>query len=556
MKNARQPSDRKPERMAALARVPVFFALGGKRAVIAGGSEAAAWKAELLSAAGAAVDVYAAEACDQMLAVAADPPRGPVTIHCRDWTAADLTPAAIAIGAFDDESAGAIFTAAARQAGAPVNIIDKPALSDFAFGSIVNRSPLVIGISTDGAAPIFAQAIRAKLEAMLPQGFAAWAAAASRWRSAIKTSGLSFAGRRKIWQVFTAHAVNNPDRAPRDSDLQDFIDQVRGLGASADSGSMTLVGAGPGDPELLTLRAVRALQSADVILFDSLVSREVLDFARREARKLLVGKSGHGPSCRQSNINALMVNLAKSGKRVVRLKGGDPMIFGRAGEELAACRAAGIAVDCVPGITAAQGAASRLGISLTERNHARRIQYITGHDSAGALPDDIDWRGLADPTTTTAIYMPVKKLAALVTKAIGEGLDPTTPAIAIANATRDDQATVAATIGALPARLAELPKQVPIMVLVGAVCAQAEVWREAVQPYEGRSRPPCDCPIAGLAGNRRQVLPSCDPCGTITTRRRGRWSSATGPACFRRPRRSHRERLRLPAAHRSQCPTR
>ncbi len=203
---------------------------------------------------------------------------------------------------------------------------------------------------------------------------------------------------------------------------------MKGLGIAVENGSVTLVGAGPGDPELLTLRAVRALQSADVILFDDLVSRDVLDFARREARKLLVGKTGFGPSCKQDDINALMVSLAKQGKRVVRLKGGDPLIFGRAAEEIDACKAANIAVDIVPGITAAQGAAAKLGISLTDRNHSRRLQYVTGHAKSGKLPDDIDWRSLADPATTTAIYMPVKTLAALVARATPKASIRSTPA--------------------------------------------------------------------------------------------------------------------------------
>src|SRR6476620_11550980 len=160
------------------------------------------------------------------------------------------------------------------------------------------------------------------------------------------------------------------------------------------AGSVTLVGAGPGDPELLTLRAVRALQEADVILIDNLVAPAILDFAHREAKKMMVGKTGYGPSCRQDEINAMMISLARSGKRVVRLKGGDPMIFGRAGEEIAACRAAGAAIKIVPGITAAQGAASRLGVSLTHRAEARRVQYVTGHDRDGKLPEDIDWQAL------------------------------------------------------------------------------------------------------------------------------------------------------------------
>jgi uroporphyrin-III C-methyltransferase/precorrin-2 dehydrogenase/sirohydrochlorin ferrochelatase len=453
--------------MDPLARLPVFLALDGKRAVLAGSSPAAAWKAELLSAAGACVEVYAEVPSDELLQVMSDPPKGEIVLNRRAWAADDLKRAAVAIGAFEDDESAATFAAAARAAGVPVNVIDKPAFCDFSFGAIVNRSPLVIGISTDGAAPVFAQAIRAKLEALLPKGFADWAAAAARWRSAVKASGLSFTGRRKFWQLFTAYAVANPDNEPAQNDFDRLIAEVKGLGVAVENGSVTLVGAGPGDPELLTLRAVRALQSADVILFDDLVSRDVLDFARREARKMLVGKTGFGPSCKQEDINSLMVGLARQGKRVIRLKGGDPLIFGRAAEEIAACKAANIAVDVVPGITAAQGAASRLGLPLTDRKHARRLQYVTGHAHDGALPKDLDWRSLADPATTTAVYMPARTLAALVEKAVAEGLDPRTPAIAIARATRPDQQFVSAPIGELSQRLAQAALPGPLLVMLG-----------------------------------------------------------------------------------------
>ena len=469
MSTARKPLEQSSPRLGPLARLPVFLALEGKRAVLAGGSAAAAWKAELLSAAGAQVEVYAGEPCEELVQLAKEPPRGAITINRRDWRREDLTGAAIAVGAFEDDEGASAFAAAARSAGVPVNVIDKPAFCDFSFGAIVNRSPLVIGISTDGAAPVFAQAIRAKLEALLPQGFAAWAAAARTWRNAVKASGLSFSARRRFWQLFTAHAVAHPAQEPTRADFERFVAEVKGLGAAVENGSVTLVGAGPGDAELLTLRAVRALQSADVILFDDLVSREVLDFARREARKLLVGKTGFGPSCRQDDINALMVGLARQGKRVVRLKGGDPLIFGRAGEEIDACRTANIPLEIVPGITAAQGAAARLGLTLTDRQHARRLQYITGHARDGALPADLDWQSLADRSVTTAIYMPVRTLQALVAKATAAGLAADTPSVAIARATRADQAVIFAPIGELPARLAQANLPGPVLVLVGDV---------------------------------------------------------------------------------------
>jgi uroporphyrin-III C-methyltransferase/precorrin-2 dehydrogenase/sirohydrochlorin ferrochelatase len=468
----RTPIETRPPRMETLARLPLFFALDGKRVIVAGGTPAAAWKAELFSASGANVDVFAEHPSPEMLVLAAEAPRGAIVIQRRAWRSADFANAAIAIGSFDDDAAAERFAAAARAAGVPVNVIDKPAFCDFAFGSIVNRSPLVIGISTDGAAPVFAQAIRAKIEALLPAGFARWAGAARRWRRAVQSSGLSFGGRRTFWQLFTGHALTHPQQNPVDAVFDKLLEMAQGRGTSVDQGSVTLVGAGPGDPELLTLRAVRALQSADVILFDDLVSAEILDFARREARKLLVGKRGHGPSCKQDDINALMVSLAKNGKRVVRLKGGDPLIFGRAGEEIDACRGAGIAVEIVPGITAAQGAASRLGVSLTHRHEARRVQYITGHAADGRLPPDIDWRSLADPATTTIIYMPVRTLNELVATAIDHGLDPVTPGVAVVSATRPEERQIAAPIADLPGRLAMHSLHSPVLVMVGRVFAE------------------------------------------------------------------------------------
>jgi uroporphyrin-III C-methyltransferase/precorrin-2 dehydrogenase/sirohydrochlorin ferrochelatase len=477
----RLPSDLSPPRMDALARLPVFFALEGRRAVVAGSTAPAAWKAELLSAAGANVEVFAQAPVDELTGLARNPPRGAVTIHRRAITPDDFAGAAVAVGAFVDDGDAAQFAATARARGVPVNVIDKPAFCDFAFGAIVNRSPLVIGISTDGAAPVFGMAVRAKIEAMIPRGFARWAEAARRWRGALFATGLSHPGRRRFWQIFSRYAAIHPDHEPTRSDFDGFLAEITHE-APPDNGSVTLVGAGPGDPELLTLRAVRALQSADIILVDDLVAPEILDFARREAKKMLVGKTGHGPSCRQEEINALMVTLARAGKRVVRLKGGDPMIFGRATEEIAACRAAGIPVEVVPGISAAQGAASRLGVSLTHRERARRVQYVTGHGSDGRLPADIDWESIADPVATTIVYMPAKTLMAFAAAAIAAGLDAATPAVAVVNATRPDETVIPATIADLPKRLAAAAVTGPAVVMIGRVFAHAAMAGETSAP--------------------------------------------------------------------------
>ncbi len=491
MNAPRTPSEITLPRMEALARLPVFFALGGKRVIVAGGNAAAAWKVELLAAAGAHVDVFADDVCEELLVVANEPPAGEVSIYRSGWSDAVLDGAALAIGAFDDAAEAARFHTAARVAGVPCNVIDKPDFCDFSFGAFVNRSPMVVAISTDGAAPVFAQAIRSRIEAMLPAGFARWAQAARQWRDTVKQSGLPFNGRRLFWQNFTRAALQNPNGEPAEQDYQRLLKETNSDAPAAEQGSVTLVGAGPGDPELLTLRAVRALQSADVILFDDLVSKEVLDFARREAKRMLVGKSGHGPSCKQSEINALMVGLAKGGRRVVRLKGGDPMIFGRAGEEIDACRAAGIAIEVVPGITAAQGAASRLGVSLTHRKAARRVQYITGHGDDGSLPSDIDWRSIVDPAATTVVYMPKKTLAALVENAIAAGLDPATPALAVAQATRPDETVMSGSIAELAQ--ANLPAG-PTMVIIGQTCSsfrrESDEQRcDPVADYAGVSAP-------------------------------------------------------------------
>ena len=484
MSASRTPSETRMPRMEPLARLPVFFGLTGKRAVVAGGSAAAAWKAELLSAAGARVEAFTAEPSEELRSIAAE--QSAVVIHARAWQAADLTGAGIAVGAFTDDKEAGAFAKAARAAGVPVNVIDKPAFCDFSFGSIVNRSPLVIGVSTDGAAPVFAQAIRAKLEALIPAGFARWAEAARRWRRAVHTSGLSFAARRRFWQVFTAQAVTHPDHAPTAADFDTYMATTREGRAAAESGSVTLVGAGPGDPELLTLRAVRALQSADVILIDDLVASGVLDFARREAKKMLVGKTGYAPSCKQGEINALMISLARSGKRVVRLKGGDPMIFGRAAEEIEACRTAGIAVEVVPGISAAQGAASRLGISLTHRKVSRRVQYVTGHAADGHLPSDINWQSLADPAVTTIIYMPSKTIRELAATAIARGLAADTPTVAVASATRPEQKVISGTIADVADRLEAAAPAGPLLVMIGRALADAVSTADAEPTAEPR----------------------------------------------------------------------
>jgi uroporphyrin-III C-methyltransferase/precorrin-2 dehydrogenase/sirohydrochlorin ferrochelatase len=430
-----------PARIAPLPNLPLFLKLADRKAVVVGASEGASWKAELLAAAGARVDRLGAE-----------------------WTAEQLEGAAIAVADFADRGEALRFVDAAHAAGAIVNIIDETDLCDVQFGTIVNRSPIVVAISTDGGAPMLGQSIRARIESVLPLGLSAWGRAAKEWRPRLKEKLAEFGARRAFWQHFVAAAWATPERQPTNADFEALIESNPQL-----KGRVTLVGAGPGDPELLTLKAVRALQSATVILYDQLVGPDVLELARREARRIPVGKSGHGPSCKQSEINMMMVGLALAGENVVRLKGGDPMIFGRAAEEIEACTAAGIEVSVIPGISAAQGAASSLLMSLTERRHARRVQFVTGHGADGKLPEDIDWLTVADRQATTVLYMPRKTLDEFVGKALAKGLDPATPAIAIASASLPEQAHAAGTVAEIGALAEELPAGAPVTVVVGWV---------------------------------------------------------------------------------------
>ena len=470
---SRKPAEAGPNRLQPLAKLPVFFDLGGKRAVLAGGSAGAAWKAELLAAAGARVDIYATEPSDEMHALLErGAAAGELVLHERPWSIAVFAGAAIAVGDFDEAAEAKAFRCAARAAGVPVNTVDKPETCDFLFGSIVNRSPIVVGISTDGAAPILGQAVRRRIETLLPPALADWAAKARAIRAAVMERLKPGGERRTFWEAFADRAFGPSPGATTDAELAGLIAAATGSPGAA-SGRVTLVGAGPGDPELLTLKAVRALQSADVILFDDLVSEGVLELARREAKRMLVGKRGARESCSQSDINALMLSLARQGKHVVRLKSGDPMVFGRAGEEIAQLRAAGIPVAIVPGITAAQGLAASLGVSLTHRDHAQAVTLATGHSRRGELPDTIDWAQSVGPNRTAVFYMGARMAAGLVACCLAKGISPDLPAVALASISRPEEARWQGRLADLASGVATLPEGAPILIGFGEVFSGA-----------------------------------------------------------------------------------
>lgn len=459
-------SIRPPARVESLAVLPVFLPLKGKPVLVAGGTDAASWKAELLHAAGAHVYVHASQMGETMAALVAD---RALTHSATSWRTARLEDFALAVADLGSDEAQA-FAATARKAGTSVNVIDQPALCDFQFGSIVNRSPVVVGISTDGAAPVLGQAIRRRIETLLPRHIAAWGALASRLRHKVSQQLASASVRRSFWDRFAERALSAPDAPADEASWLNILDVAPCTPAQ---GCVTLVGAGPGDPEHLTMKGMRALQAADVILFDDLVSAELLELARREAKRMLVGKRGGRESCKQEDINALMLRFARQGKNVVRLKAGDPSIFGRSGEEIAFLQEAGIRVRVVPGITTASALAAGLNTSLTHRDTAQAVRFVTGHSRKGVLPESLDWSALADTSTTSIFYMGGRTAGDISRKLLAEGMDASTPVVVAANVSRHSERRWHGPLSALPQGMAKIGYDDPVIIGIGGVFKEA-----------------------------------------------------------------------------------
>lgn len=460
-------------RVGDLAVLPVFLNLKGKQVLLAGGSDAAAWKGELLAASGAQVHVYAQE-LDEAFHVVRQAHPNSFIVHQRPWATDAFDLMQVAIGDCESEGEAKAFYCAAKAAGVPVNVIDKPAFCEFQFGSIVNRSPTIVSISTNGAAPIFGQAIRRKIETLLPASVQDWAKLAAKIRGSVNERLGEGKERRAFWERFVDRAFSSKVDETTTTDLFNDIEKVHHDQCST-TGHVTLVGAGPGDAELLTLKAVRALQSADVIVFDDLVSDEVLELSRREAKRMHVGKRGGRTSCKQEDINDMMVSLAKAGKHVVRLKSGDPVIFGRAGEEIDRLHNEGISVAIVPGVTSASAMAAKLGISLTHRNQAQSVRYITGHSKNGILPNDVNWRAIADPTTSTIFYMGGRTAGEIQSRLLAEGMPGDYPVVICASVSRPEQKNWFGSLSSLEKGIEEIGYKNPVLIGIGAVFAKAQI---------------------------------------------------------------------------------
>ena len=458
---------------------PVFLDLAGHPVVVVGDGAEAAAKSRLLIRSGAVVRLVATVPGTLLRGMIAD---GLVQSAGAELSASLLAGVKLCVVALEDDAAAAAAVALARRCGVLVNAVDRPAMCDCIIPAIVDRAPVTVAISTGAAAPALARFLRGRIEQAIPPGFGALARLCRDWRAVVAAALPERITRRWFWDAVVAGpeaaAALDGRIADAEAALRARLDAARGQQAAPSAGRASLVGAGPGDPELLTLRAVRALQSADVILYDALIDPAILECARRDASRIDVGKRCGRHALQQGAINRLILEHARRGAHVVRLKGGDPFVFGRGGEEAEALRSAGINVTVIPGVTAACAAAASLGVPLTHRGQARSLHFVTGHGADGHLPEQ-DWPALIAAGGTIAAYMSLRTLPELTARLIGAGLPGATPAAAVENASRPGERRVFATIAGLAEALGRAGVAGPTLVLIGAVVALAETGEPA-----------------------------------------------------------------------------
>lgn len=445
---------------------PLFLDLDNRKAVIVGGGEEALRKARLLLKTKADIQVIAPALHDELLAHLKE---GRLAWAAKHFVPSLLDDAALVYSAADelhDE-----VSTAARERGIPVNAVDDAALSTFITPSIIDRDPVVVAIGTEGTAPVLGMGLRSKIEALLPQALGKLAGAASGLRDHVAERVPQGNRRRSFWQRYFFGSIRDSFLAGDAKSYSRELEAALADSSSPSVGRVSLVGAGPGDPELLTLKAQRKLQEADVIVYDRLIGPGILELARRDAVRIPVGKKPFEPSPKQSEINAILIREAKAGRHVVRLKGGDPYIFGRGGEEQAALIAEGIAVDVVPGITAALGCASAIGLPLTQRGQNRSITLLTGASEDGLA--EHDWAALAKPGQAFAIYMGVNAAGDISARLLDAGIDHATPVTIVENGTLATERVMICSIGSLWETLALNGVEGPAIIYVGLKPAKA-----------------------------------------------------------------------------------
>lgn len=445
---------------------PLFLNLKQQPCLVVGAGGVAARKISLLCRAGADITVIAPEISDTVAAMQAE---HNLNIIKKTFTANDLHHYRLVVSATNHEDVNQLVAKTAGEQNIPVNVVDNPALCSFIFPAIIDRSPIVAAVSSGGASPVLARLLRAKIESIIPPAFGRLGQLAEKFRMPVKQHIQIPAQRRIFWEQVLQGSIAELVFAGKEQEAERQIQQLleQTDGSVVNKGEVYLVGAGPGDPDLLTFRALRLMQQADVVVYDRLVSAEILDLARRDAEKIYVGKQRDNHSLPQESINELLANLAKAGKRVVRLKGGDPFIFGRGGEEIETLMEQGISFQVVPGITAASGCATYAGIPLTHRDHAQSCTFVTGHLKDGSI--NLNWPQLAAPNQTIVIYMGLMGLEQICAALIAHGSPKDLPIALVQQGTTPQQRVITGTLATLPEKVVKEEIKAPTLIIIGTV---------------------------------------------------------------------------------------
>ena len=439
--------------------LPIFFNIRDHKTLVVGGGATAARKAALLLRAGAKVTVVAPELKSKF---------DNIEYHQDYFEPKYLQDCRLVIAATNDKKVNEQVSKLAQQQNIPVNVVDQPDLCSFIMPAIIDRSPIQIAVSTGGASPVLARLLRARIEAMIPSGYGKLATFVASFRDKVKQS-LAFPARRPFWEKVLqgniAEMVFSGNTSAANKALEDLLANTKQ--SKPEYGEVYLVGGGPGDPDLLTFRALRLMQQADVVLYDRLVSAEVLDMVRRDAELIYVGKQPTNHPVPQEEINQLLIRLAKEGKRVLRLKGGDPFLFGRGGEEIETLMEQGIAFQVVPAVTAAIGSSAYAGIPLTHRDYAQSCTFVTGHLKDNSI--DLNWQALVQPQQTVVIYMGLNNLASICSELIKHGMSKDKPIALIQKATTSEQRVLVGTLETLPAIVEEQNIKLSSIIIIGDV---------------------------------------------------------------------------------------
>ena len=458
--------------------LPVFLKLEGRPCLVVGGGKVAARKVTMLLRAGAKVSLVAPALCDDLEKLRES---GRILYTGREFRDDDIDGMVLVIAATDNESVNRQVSVVADSHRIPVNVVDTPKLCSFIVPSMVDRSPVQVAVSTGGASPVLARLLRARLESFIPSAYGRLAVLVDEFRHKVKQRFTDSAQRRYFWENVLQGRVAELLFAGRDHEARVALEEaIVATDQTYDtSGEVYLVGAGPGDPDLITFRALRLMQQADVVVYDRLVSRPILDMVRRDAELIYAGKERDKHTLSQESINELLVRLAREGNRVLRLKGGDPFIFGRGGEEIETLAEQGIPFQVVPGITAASGCASYAGIPLTHRDYAQSCVFVTGHLKDGSV--NLDWARLARPAQTIVFYMGLHSIEILSRELLAHGMPQDTPAALVQQGTTQDQRVFVETLATLPTLVEREEIKPPTLIIVGKVVK----LREKLKWFDG-----------------------------------------------------------------------